>query len=169
MEELALPLIRCGQVIGYARVDAIDYYEHSRWVWRLSSNGYAYRSVSRNGKKIALLLHRQLLSLGPDDFGVVDHINHDKLDNRRQNLRVVTHAENMQNRLPHRGSTSRYRGVYWHARKRKWRAVVRMNSKAHHLGQFDSEEEAAEVARRWRAEYMPSSEDYRERVSAEGW
>ncbi len=67
----------------------------------------------------------------------VDHINHDTLDNRRENLRICTEQQNKMNRRPERGAMSKYKGVC--PKKGKWRAVLCRKE----LGMFDTEIEAA--------------------------
>lgn len=72
----------------------------------------------------------------------VDHINRDKQDNRIENLRVVTRADNTRN--THVKGKSVYRGVYWNARRGKWGAELRnAEGKSVHLGLYDTEEDAA--------------------------
>jgi hypothetical protein len=75
----------------------------------------------------------------------IDHINRDKLDNRRVNLRVVTPSANNRNRMTFSAfNTSNYKGVSWEKNKNKWRAQIRLpNGKSKYLGLFTSEEEAA--------------------------
>jgi hypothetical protein len=91
-------------------------------------------------------MHRLILQ--PPLDRCVDHRNRNRLDNRRGNLRVVTHAENMMNVGANKGSTSRYRGVSWNKRRSKWIASFR----GRHLGCFDSEGDAARCAARARNE-----------------
>lgn len=92
-----------------------------------------------------LLLHRILLN--PCDDQVVDHINHDTLDCRRENLRICTHTENKQNRSgPTRSCKSGVRNVWWDPAQGKWRVVVKANLKRHHIGFFETLEEAGIAA-----------------------
>jgi hypothetical protein len=72
---------------------------------------------------------------------LTDHLNHDGLDNRRQNLRPATTSQNRQNQRPPIGGSSRFKGVSWHKRSRKW--VAQMGGEQHYLGSFASEEDAA--------------------------
>jgi hypothetical protein len=102
-------------------------------------------------------MHREVLGLAADDSRVVDHVNRDRLDNRRSNLRLLSAAENAQNQGPARGSTSRFRGVHWCASRRKWVARVKIDGRHRNLGRFDDELEAARVAAAYRAEHMPFS------------
>ena len=77
----------------------------------------------------------------------VDHLNGDGLDNRRDNIRLCNSAQNKcAFRRKRAGSTSKYRGVYWHAQKQKWRVRVKKDGKDYSLGLFASEIDAA-VAR----------------------
>jgi muconolactone delta-isomerase len=75
---------------------------------------------------------------------VVDHINGDTLDNRLENLRLATTAQNAQNKT--RSGRSRHVGVYYNQAKGKWQAQIQMNGHKRNLGRFDSEEEAAQAA-----------------------
>ncbi len=70
--------------------------------WHVATNGYAATTVITGGSKKLVLMHRYILGLS-DDAGLrrtheVDHVNHNRLDNRRENLRVVTQQENLWNR-----------------------------------------------------------------------
>ena len=106
-----------------------------------------------HGKTIRL--HRWLLDAS--DGVVVDHINHNGLDNRRCNLRLLTRSENLHNKRLYRNNTSGYRGVTWHKDRKKWAVQVGANGENHYIGLFDSKEEAAEAARRARAVLLPYS------------
>lgn len=77
---------------------------------------------------------------------IVDHINHETLDNTDRNLRIVTHSENSQNRKgPQSNSTSGYRGVYWDKKYKKWAAGMQISGKKIFLGHFEDIEEANQV------------------------
>ena len=67
----------------------------------------------------------------------IDHINHDRADNRICNLRGVTRVENRKNQLIHRNNTSGVAGVYWNKRDKKWVARIKVNGKFKGLGIFD--------------------------------
>ena len=86
-------------------------------------------------------MHR--LIIGAKDGEVVDHRNRNGLDNRKQNLRICTHAENTRNSRPH-FSSSNYKGVHKNNRRGKdWTSSIRFNGKLYHLGYFDREVDAA--------------------------
>lgn len=139
-------------------VDAEDYESLARHRWHLT-HGYVARKVPGTTSQRTRQLHREILGLDFGDARQGDHRNRCKLDNRRENLRIVTNAQNGQNVPGDRTASSRYRGVSWNTREGKWKATVRLNGRLHHLGYFASEQEAADVAAAWREEHMPFSEE----------
>lgn len=145
---------RQGGIRAYVRVDAEDHEALSRHRWSLHQRGYACRWVpGRYGNGATSFMHRELLGLEPGDGLQGDHINRDRLDNRKANLRVVTIQQQRQNQEP-RGKASRYRGVCFNRQRGAWYARVRLDGKTYYLGQHATEEEAAEAASRFRAEHM---------------
>lgn len=123
-------------------VDDADYEAVMRWSWCLT-NGYPSRrkTLSKNKSK-TVYLHRELMN--PTGKHVVDHINGNKLDNRRENLRVCTHAQNMVNWNNNRGE-SKFRGVSWDKTRNKWKAQIQCNGKNRFIGRYSTEEEAAKA------------------------
>jgi len=89
-------------------------------------------------------MHRLILNDPPS--AAIDHINRNKLDNRKSNLRECTDSENCRNQGKRRGCSSRHRGVSWNKRKSAWQVVIREGGKLKWKGWFDSEDEAAKVA-----------------------
>jgi len=146
-----------GVITANAMVDRETSATVEHQTWHLHSGGYACHSRRSRGRTTVVLMHRVIMGLGPDSDMQVDHINRNRLDNRRENLRVVTCAENHQNRGSYEGSTSKHRGVWWSKQRQKWRAAERLNGKAYHLGYFSSEAEAAMAASAWRMVHMPHS------------
>lgn len=110
---------------------------------------YAKRRLpSQDGKQRKAYMHRQIMS--PPDGMEVDHINHRPMsekvvDNRRENLRICTRAQNNMNLRPRKNSTSRYKGVGRHKHKEKWRAYIGIDKVFKHLGWFDCEIQAAKA------------------------
>lgn len=101
------------------------------------NNGYGrFRS---DGKHV--MVHRYLLDVDANE--IVDHINLNKLDNRRSNLRIATHSENSQNRNKSSGS-SKYVGVS-KIKNDRWRAYITHDKKQQNLGYYDIEEDAAKA------------------------
>lgn len=93
----------------------------------------------------AVKLHRLLM--GSPEAMVVDHINGDRMDNRRCNLRIVTHAQNAKNRTISKNNTSGCLGVYWDSFEGRWEAKIQIDGEEIRLGRFLSFDEA-KVARR---------------------
>lgn len=138
---------RDGSIRAHALVDDEDYERLALRRWSLSAQGYAVRGESRDGKKATVLMHRELT--GTVD-GEVDHANRNRLDNRRENLRPATRAQNGQNMTAGRG-ISKHRGVGWNAARGKWVAYA----SGKYLGIFMTEEHAAQVAVDYRQQNMP--------------
>jgi len=111
---------------------------------------YAQFITARPNRR-TISLHRFITS-APAGFEV-DHWDHDGLNNRRSNLKVVTTSVNQLNR---RGPSSRSKtgilGVSWNVAHRKFRAQVRIAGKEHYLGGFSTKEEAADALRKFREE-----------------
>lgn len=139
---------KSGKLVEFAWVDAQDAQrpEIKDQVWRLKA-GYAGCHQRRNGKRLNVYLHREVLGLAP---GVghaieIDHENGNKLDNRRSNLRLTTRATNGQNLKLYKNTTSGFRGVDWYDRKQQWRARIMVNGTVRTLGYFDTPEDASKA------------------------
>jgi len=118
---------------------------------------YVMASVKKNnGKQKGVLLHRHLTNC-PNGLQV-DHVNHDTLDNRIKNLRIVTLSQNLQNlKGAYKNNTSGIRGV--DKKDGRWRARIQVNKKPIHLGYFDNEHEAEKAAIQARIKYFPHSKE----------
>ena len=128
----------------FAIVDAEDYERLSKYKWHVDkgdSTYYAARSIV--GKNFRM--HREILN-APEGL-VVDHRNHNGLDNRRENLRLCTVAENNMNRRPSKraNKSSRFKGVSWDKRRRCYQAYIQQNGKLIKIGRFKSEIDAAKA------------------------
>lgn len=99
------------------------------------------------------------MGLKPDDGLQVDHRNRNRLDNRRTNLRIVTHAQNMHNKSLYCNSTSGFRGVTWSQTRKQWRARVGVDGKRIHLGYFKHKHDAAEAAQKGRLRLLSHAID----------
>ncbi len=129
-----------------AIVDEDDYeiLSHFKWYSVGHPGKYyaAYYGGKNNGYPQHIRMHRVILN-APNGIEV-DHINGDRLDNRRINLRLGSRAENACNRGKFNVIThSRYKGVTFHKRDRIWQGTICTNGNHVHLGYFKSEQEAA--------------------------
>jgi len=134
----------------FAIVDPDDYDRLSKYKWCVSKTrhtNYAMRRTkgkrikgSRVGRKV-IMMHRCIMNAPP--HLVVDHINHNGLDNRKLNLRLCTRAQNNRNRRPFCLNGSGYKNVSWDKYRKRFLASIRCKGKYYNLGRFKSEIKAA--------------------------
>lgn len=136
--EIILYNKKCEE-IARALIDLEDVDKVKEYKWSLNDKGY----VRSDNKIERIYLHRFVMNC-PDDM-VVDHINHNPIDNRKENLRTCTHQQNMINRQKQHNNTSGTTGVWWHKKNNKWITQITVNSVTIHLGYFDTKEEAIEA------------------------
>lgn len=134
----------------YVIVDAEDFDWLRQWNWYYkkasrSKTAYAYRYPKIGGKRCIVWMHREILK--PPPHLLTDHINGNGLDNRRENLRVATHRQNLANVQMRPNKTSRYRGVHW-SKTRGWVARGYVGGVQRTLGYFKTEEEAGRAYNR---------------------
>lgn len=123
-------------------VDDEDYEYLNQFKW-FYNNGYACKMLPRNGKPQKATFIHKLVMNNPSKR--VDHINGDTLDNRKENLRLVTHSQNIINSKKRKNCTSKYKGVFRNKKANKWQAQIRVKQKAIHLGYFTDEVKAAKA------------------------
>ena len=138
---LILPLRTRGQVVGISLIDEADAYLLDDQRWTLRSDGYCCRWLSPKG---CLLLHRHIMQ--PPEGMQVDHINGDRADNRRSNMRLVKGADNALNLTRDCRRQMGLRGVTFYKKTRRWRASVQMRRTRQHLGYYATADEAHAVA-----------------------
>ena len=127
---------------GYEiKVDDNDYEWLKKYTWCVGdyTHGYATCTDRSDGKQKSLRIHRLITNAKPGEF--VDHINHDRLDNRRSNLRVCTPAQNSYNARKRKDGASKYKGVYKYGEK--YCSSIQYDFMRYHLGYYTSEEDAA--------------------------
>ena len=128
-----------------AKVDKADLLLVSGFEWRLLKTGY----VCAQRGRMYLYLHRLIAGAGEDE--VIDHINRDPLDNRRNNLRIATRSQNSANRradVRKVGKYSTYKGVSFDKSRGCWFAYIHYQGKTRSLGRWADEHEAAEAYNR---------------------
>lgn len=135
-----IPLSR-GKV---ALVDDEDYEFLSKWKWSFHPRGYATRTSRKDDTygRVTIPMHRAVLRLDGNNRSLVDHVNTNKLDKRRSNLRLCTPSQNHANKPRSNKNTSGYKGVSWDSTRQKWKAGITVKQKARNLGRFSTPEEA---------------------------
>jgi hypothetical protein len=104
--------------------------------WRLGSHGYLMTTIDGKG----VLIHR--LITGAKDGEVVDHKDHDTLNNLDDNLRVCSRQDNGRNSVKRKNNTSGITGVVWHKQAKKWHAQIMVNRKTINLGLYIDKNDA---------------------------
>lgn len=121
-------------------VDDDDYEKLEKFNWQADK----YNSVSSHSTdKGRILVHRYITDC-PLNLEV-DHIDGNRLNNQKSNLRIVNSSQNKMNRGSRKDCKSGFKGVSWHNKNSKWVSRIMINGKYKHLGQFETKEQAAET------------------------
>ena len=121
---------------NFALVDDSDFESLSQLKWSYLSGGYAVRVE----KDRMIYMHRLLMG---NPTQKVDHINGNRLDDRRENLRIVDNFQHARNKGLNKNNTSGFKGVYFHKASGKFQAYIDPDRKRKCLGYFDNPKEAA--------------------------
>lgn len=122
----------------FTMVDNDDYEHINQWKWYVS-NGYVMRTAYSGivNKPTRIYMHREIAK--PEIGLHVDHVNGNKLDNRRVNLRVCTNSQNIKNMQKKSGTSSFFKGVSWHNRDKVFQSRIEYDYKSIYLGSYESE------------------------------
>jgi hypothetical protein len=126
---------RKKEIIGIVLIDDEDWDLVKDYPWSMSKGGYVYSPKCKKATG-QWYMHR-LITNAKHEF-VVNHINHNTLDNRKANLEQVTHQENIR-KMKKQG------GVFWDKSRNKWVAQIMHNYKSYHLGRFKTYDEALQA------------------------
>ncbi len=130
-------------------LDDVDKVKNIKWHRSdLQRSTYYCLSNDSEWKRI----HRLIMGVTDKNI-VVDHINHNGLDNRKSNLRICTSGQNTCNCLTSKNNKSGHKGVYWSKERKKWCAQISINNKTKGLGRYDTIEEAIEAREKAAKEY----------------
>lgn len=133
----------------FAIVDSEDYERLSKFKWGLlnKGEGYARRSLSKDGVWGSVLMHREVINAPKEKH--VDHKNGNSFDNRKCNLRLCDRSQNMANRKTHKNNTCGLKGVRFHKSykesSKRWEARIQFRGVSKSLGYFYTKEEAAKA------------------------
>lgn len=107
------------EIVGHALIDTEDLDRVGKFKWSFRKDGYVWSSY------LKMYLHHFILEIKPIKGKlVVDHVNRDKLDNRRENLRTCTHLQNCYNQDISGRNSSGYKGVTWDKDENMWRSQI---------------------------------------------
>lgn len=129
-------------------VDEEDYQRVIQYNWwsQIRKNNVWYAKVRMRlpgGERRLVSLHRFIMNCHSDDQ--IDHIDHDGLNNCKDNLRICTASQNRQNERKRNNTSSQFKGVCWDRNRRMWLARIKVDKKLYNLGRFNSEQQAAKV------------------------
>lgn len=155
---------RHGEIVDYAVVDDEDFDRLNQHTWRRSASSgsrvfYAERGtrIGTTGPYRKILMHREVMGLGEDADWLVDHRSCDGLDNRKENLRYCTKAQNNRNARLSRANSSGYKGVTKIGEYNRWVARIRVDTRLIVLGYFDDPAQAhaayVDAARKYHGEF----------------
>lgn len=128
--------------------DQEDYGKIKKYCWYIRNNGYLATGSGKNTK----LFHRLITNCNKDM--VVDHINHNKMDNRKDNLRICKQSQNSANSKTSINNTSGVTGVSWNKEKNRWSANIMVNRKSINLGYYDEFNDAARARKEAENKYF---------------
>jgi hypothetical protein len=128
-------LFEIGLIIDEEDVPLIKPYK-----WYVCKDGYLFRHIKIANKRTTISMHRFISNA--DKTTQIDHINGNRKDNRKCNLRKATPRQNRFNTVKYKG-ISKYKGVSWNKKVKKWRAAIHFNKKYYSLGYFYNECDAA--------------------------
>lgn len=125
----------------WAMVDVEDFERVNQFYWQAIPDQYGGYYARIAVDNMTTGMHRLVMNALESEL--VDHKNHDTLDNRKENLRRCNASQNNCNARPVRGGSSKYKGVHWSKRQEAWQAYIRKDGRSTHLGYFSLEKDAA--------------------------
>lgn len=130
--------------------DLEDYDLIKDYCWRKSVSGYVICTTHYDNEVGDIKLHRLVTGY---QYDIVDHIDRNKLNNRKSNLRECTCSQNNTNKDPYQNNTSGYIGVYWVRRESKWISSISIDNRTIYLGSFINKKDAIKARLRAEAKY----------------
>lgn len=127
----------------FAIIDNEDWDKIKDYSWCISTDNNIVAYIKGSGRKNRklILLHRLIMNAKQGQE--IDHINRNRLDNRKNNLRFCNRSQNNMNAKKRKGTLSKYKGVTWSKRDKKWKSYIGLNGKFINLGSYDNEKIAA--------------------------
>ena len=132
--------------------DLEDYNKIKDYCWHINSDGYVVTTINQTHS--VMKMHRLVMDVLNNPNVYIDHIYHNKNDNRKSQLRLSTNQQNQFNTLISKNNTSGYKGVYWHKKHNQWEALISFNKKQIYLGLFDNIEDAIKARQQAEIKYF---------------
>jgi hypothetical protein len=123
---------------------------YGKYNWTQHTKGFACRSMKMEGKWKTVFLHRLVMNVPQGKE--VDHINGDRLDNKKSNLRICSREDNAKNRMKRYDSQQPFKGI--RLRKGRWEVNLQCDKKAYYLGRYNTAIEAAKVYDKYAKKYF---------------
>lgn len=131
--------------------DKEDYNKIKKYCWHVGKNGYLCAQYDNKQYLMHRIIMEEYIKSSKD---VVDHIQHNKLDNRKKYLRIVSYSENNMNKFKLKNNTSGNTGISWAKEKQKWEVYIGINNKYIHLGRYDNYDDALNVRKEAEKKYF---------------
>lgn len=120
----------------FAIVDDEDFEELNKFSWHASASGYAVRKIGNENIHMHRLINKTPCGLQ------TDHINRNRTDNRKKNLRTVTNQQNSFNKKTYKNNKSGINGIHWDKSRNRWKAFITFNGKMINIGRYKKIEDA---------------------------
>jgi hypothetical protein len=136
------------------KIDLEDIEKVQKYTWYVNKGGYVYTSIqigrkNKRGVYHNILLHRYIMNVENSIYPLVDHINRDILDNRKNNLRLANYQTNVLNSSLRKDNKTGYKCVFLNKQTGKYYSQVRRNGKINYLGSTDTLEQAKQLYVKW--------------------
>ena len=136
------------------KIDLEDIEKVQKYTWYVNQSGYVYTSIqigrkNKRGVYHNILLHRYIMDVENSTYPLVDHINRDILDNRKNNLRLANYQTNVLNSSLRRDNKTGYKCVFLNKQTGKYFSQVRRNGEIKYLGSADTAEQAKQLYDEW--------------------
>lgn len=145
----------------FSLVDDEDVEKLNKYKWSVHTDGYAVRGIldkdyyyknNRKKKILTIYMHRFVMNT-PKNMEI-DHINGNRLDNRKSNLRIVTRFQNKMNHRLYKNNTSGYSGVVWDKQRQSWKATISSNNEILFQKLFKDKQDAINKRQQLEIEYF---------------
>ena len=140
------------EITGYSNVSEEDYEYVNKYKWHLSTGGYAQSHINKKSVFLHRYIYTEILKQDINSC-IIDHIDNNRLNNTRDNLRIASYTENTRNRKKKENATSKYRGVSFNINKKLWQASIKIHNFLTLTADYKHEECAAYQYDLWCKEY----------------